>query len=578
MRALCGAGLVLLIVFAAGAAALRQSIGPAAAAGDCTTDPTLDSEEQLFLQLINNYRAQNGLQPLAISYTLTKASQWKSDDLAANNYFAHDDLTRTWDQRIRDCGYGYNAWMGENIAAGNSGAQATFDQWRNSPGHNANMLGANYTAIGIGRAYSASSTYRWYWTTDFGSVSDGWPGSTPTATATATRTATPTATTVPPTSTSTATPTGPGLHVGDIDATVSGSSPWAATANVWVHDATHKVITGATVYGAWSGSGVMVCVTNSSGRCPFNSPSYSSGVASTSFSVLSISRTGTYYDATANHDPDGSSDGTTIVVTAPSAPTATATPTATGTPSPTVPADHMLHVGDIDATATGTSSWTGIANVRVHDPTHKPIAGVTVYGWWSGDAVTSCVTNTSGRCAIASSAYSAGVSSATFTVSTLSRPGTAYDAAANHDPDGDSDGTAIVVDRPADSATPTSTPTPTATPNPVPADHMLHVGDIDATAMGASSWSGIANVWVYDPSDKPIAGVTVYGWWSGNTVTSCVTNTSGRCAIASSAYGVGVSSATFTVSTLSRPGTTYDAAANHDPDGDSDGTTITITN
>ncbi len=204
----------MLIVFAAGAAALRQSIGPAAAAGDCTTDPTLDSEEQLFLQLINNYRAQNGLQPLAISYTLTKASQWKSDDLAANNYFAHDDLTRTWDQRIRDCGYGYNAWMGENIAAGNSGAQATFDQWRNSPGHNANMLGANYTAIGIGRAYSASSTYRWYWTTDFGSVSDGWPERrrrrrhAPTdapvrrSPPTATRTSTP----VPPTATRTSTP------------------------------------------------------------------------------------------------------------------------------------------------------------------------------------------------------------------------------------------------------------------------------------------------------------------------------------------------------------------------------------
>ena len=30
------------------------------------------------------------------------------------------------------------------------------------------MLGANYTAIGIGRAYTAGSPYGWYWTTDFG--------------------------------------------------------------------------------------------------------------------------------------------------------------------------------------------------------------------------------------------------------------------------------------------------------------------------------------------------------------------------------------------------------------------------
>ena len=33
--------------------------------------------------------------------------------------------------------------------------------------------------LGIGRVYNASSTYRWYWTTDFGGYVDQTIGSTP---------------------------------------------------------------------------------------------------------------------------------------------------------------------------------------------------------------------------------------------------------------------------------------------------------------------------------------------------------------------------------------------------------------
>lgn len=335
LRALWGAGLVLLLVVAGGAASLRQGTQPAAAAGDCTADPALDSEEQLFLQLINNYRAQNGLQPLALSYTLTKAAQWKSNDLGANNYFAHDDLTRTWDQRIRDCGYGYNAWLGENIAAGNSGAQATFDQWRNSPGHNANMLGTNYTAIGIARAYSATATYHWYWTTDFGSVNDGWPGSAPTATptprpaATSTPTRTPTAS---PTRTSTpkpaATPTrtntpvpsptpigGAGtaatLHIGDLDVLKISFGSWSASVTITVHDAAHRPAAGTYVGGRWTGGVLRACQTGATGTCTIPSPTYASSVHTASFTVLGLA--GTYAPAQ-NHDPDGDSNGTTITV------------------------------------------------------------------------------------------------------------------------------------------------------------------------------------------------------------------------------------------------------------------------
>ena len=176
--------------------------------------PTLDSEEQYFLTLINNYRQSNGLQPLQVSISLTNASKWFSNDMASKNYFPSDhvdSLGRGPSQRMADFGYNYNTWWGENIAAGYSAAQDTFNQWKNSPAHNSNMLNANYKVIGIGRAYGASSTYRWYWTTDFGGYVDqvlGGPTPTPTVTPTPTPTPVPTPTPTPvPTPTPTPVPT-----------------------------------------------------------------------------------------------------------------------------------------------------------------------------------------------------------------------------------------------------------------------------------------------------------------------------------------------------------------------------------
>jgi uncharacterized protein YkwD len=125
-----------------------------------------------FLGLINDYRAQNGIAPLQVSVTLTQASDWMSNDMASKNYFSHtDSLGRDPFVRMTAFNYSYST-AGENIAAGNASAQDTFTQWKKSPGHNANMLNANYKVIGIGRAQNSSSTYNWYWTTDFGGTVD----------------------------------------------------------------------------------------------------------------------------------------------------------------------------------------------------------------------------------------------------------------------------------------------------------------------------------------------------------------------------------------------------------------------
>ncbi|MEM1557251.1 MAG: CAP domain-containing protein [Thermoproteota archaeon] len=134
---------------------------------------SLESEKAAFLTLINQYRQQNGLSPLSLSNTLTTAAQLHSEDMAIRNYFSHTTPEgRTFVDRIREAGYTYATCLGENIAAGFSTAQAVFNAWKNSPGHNQNMLNPCFKAIGIGLAYSASSTYKWYWTTDFGGYDD----------------------------------------------------------------------------------------------------------------------------------------------------------------------------------------------------------------------------------------------------------------------------------------------------------------------------------------------------------------------------------------------------------------------
>ena len=144
----------------------------------------LDSEEQGFLGLINQYRAANGLGSLTLNGKLDDAASWMSQDMGAQNYFSHTDSQgRDPFVRMSAFGYGYNTWKGENLAAGVESGQAAFDLWKGSPGHNANMLNPNFTVVGIARAYGSGSTFGWYWATNFGGQDDPPPPQAPAPTA-----------------------------------------------------------------------------------------------------------------------------------------------------------------------------------------------------------------------------------------------------------------------------------------------------------------------------------------------------------------------------------------------------------
>jgi uncharacterized protein YkwD len=138
-----------------------------------------DSEEVHFLELLNEYRQANGVEPLLLSDTISVAAEHHSQDMAQYSFFAHTTASsshypvgsKPWD-RMRTEGYDYNTLMGENIAVGCESAEHCFELWRTSPSHNAAMLDGNYRVIGVGRVNVEGSVHGWYWTTDFGARVD----------------------------------------------------------------------------------------------------------------------------------------------------------------------------------------------------------------------------------------------------------------------------------------------------------------------------------------------------------------------------------------------------------------------
>ena len=176
VRAVAALATMLVIAPGVSAAPDMPVAAPAGAAIVSSGDACLDNEEVAFLALINDYRASSGLAPLSVSTTLSAAAAYHSVDMAATGYLDHTmpDGT-TVQQNMANFGY-EGGTHGENIAAGTTTAIEAMQTWQGSAEHNANMLNSAFGAIGIGRAYDASSQYGWYWTTIFGDVNDmpGW--------------------------------------------------------------------------------------------------------------------------------------------------------------------------------------------------------------------------------------------------------------------------------------------------------------------------------------------------------------------------------------------------------------------
>jgi len=159
----------LTLALALAALGIASTI-PAAAATRVERGYESASAQSDLIALVNEYRANNGLQAVSANGALAGAAAWMAGDMAAKNYIGHVSSDgRSPTQRMAAFGYpATSMYTGEDLGAGFGTAGAVLAGWQASAAHNAVLLNPNYNAIGIGLVYEPNSTYKWYWAADFG--------------------------------------------------------------------------------------------------------------------------------------------------------------------------------------------------------------------------------------------------------------------------------------------------------------------------------------------------------------------------------------------------------------------------
>ncbi len=111
----------------------------------------------VLVELTNADRASNGLAILSLNPTLTAVAEAKAHDMAAKGYFAHtspEGLT-PWhwfaEEKYRFL------YAGENLAIDFTESAAVEQAWMNSPTHRANIVGTQFTEMGVA---VATGTYQ----------------------------------------------------------------------------------------------------------------------------------------------------------------------------------------------------------------------------------------------------------------------------------------------------------------------------------------------------------------------------------------------------------------------------------
>ena len=111
------------------------------------------------------------------------------------------------------------------------------------------------------------------------------------------------------------------MHIGDLDGSqerqqeqlVGGGNGCGA------NNSNHGAVSGALVTGTLSGAatGSRSCTTNGSGTCQISVSNLRKRDASATFTVTGITASGATYTSGNNHDVDGGTNGTSVVITKP---------------------------------------------------------------------------------------------------------------------------------------------------------------------------------------------------------------------------------------------------------------------
>lgn len=117
------------------------------------------------LDIVNQQRTAAGLNPLTMDQGLLNTARLRAQEIVT--LFSHTRPDGS------DCFTAFpsgHSYVGENIAAGYGNAAYVMEGWMGSPGHRANILDSDYSAIGIACYYAPGTTYGYYWVQCFGST------------------------------------------------------------------------------------------------------------------------------------------------------------------------------------------------------------------------------------------------------------------------------------------------------------------------------------------------------------------------------------------------------------------------
>ncbi|MCC2113129.1 MAG: CAP domain-containing protein [Hyphomicrobiales bacterium] len=113
--------------------------------------------------MVNAYRARNGLPPVTIDAKLMAVAEREAKAMADADRVAHAiDRGNALSDRLAAAGYGFGVAV-ENVSAGYYTFAEAFSGWRDSPQHNANMLNPNVQRMGIATHYRPGSKYKVFW-------------------------------------------------------------------------------------------------------------------------------------------------------------------------------------------------------------------------------------------------------------------------------------------------------------------------------------------------------------------------------------------------------------------------------
>lgn len=120
-------------------------------------DTSLSAYAQEVVRLVNAERAKYGLSALSVNAKASQAAQVRAAEQARSFSHTRPNGSSCF-TALKEAGVSYRS-AGENIAYGQRTPQQVVTAWMNSSGHRANILGSQFTQIGVGYTLIGGTPY-----------------------------------------------------------------------------------------------------------------------------------------------------------------------------------------------------------------------------------------------------------------------------------------------------------------------------------------------------------------------------------------------------------------------------------